>query len=495
VTFAGNRAPENVIHSARDHHPRWIAAADDTNPVGRPDGSRPARGRRPGECASIAHVIDLVRRAEQAGTRIVRFEFCDYSGIVHAKAIHVSLLDRKLREGIGSTLAQTALNVRDELIDIPEMPPVGEVRIVPDPATYAELPWAPGVASVVCDLIDRDHTPWFACTRSFLRRQVEAAATLGITVRATFELEFYLCHPGPDGDLLPLPRRPVYSSIGLDDHQPAISAIVDALVRRGIAVEGILNEYGAGQHELSVAPEGPQSAADTQIALRDTVRGVAITHGYRASFAPKPFLDQIGSGAHLHLSLWRDGRNVLHDPNRPEGLSEAGRGFVGGLVEHLPALLGVTCPSVNSFQRLQPDSWSGVYHCWGFDNREAPVRVASPYWGREERTTNVELKAVDGSCNPHLALGGALAAGLDGIARGLDPGAPVAVNPARLDSRPPLLPLSLDVALGLLESDAVLAGAMGQPMLSTYLALKRSEVAAYAGAEPETIAAEYRYKY
>jgi glutamine synthetase len=440
-------------------------------------------------------VNDLVQRAERAGTRIIRFQFCDYSGIVHAKAVHVSILERKLREGIGSTLAQTALNVRDELIDIAEMPPVGEVRIVPDPATYSELPWAPGVASVMCDLIDRERVPWFACARSFLRRQVEAAASLGIDVSAAFELEFYLCRPTDDGGLEALPRRPVYSTIGLDDTQPAMSAIVDALVGRGIAVEGILNEYGAGQQELSVAPADPLTAADTEIALRDTVRGTALVHGYRASFAPKPFLDQIGSGAHLHLSLWREGRNLLHDPSQSGGLSDAGLHFVGGLVEHLPALLAVTCPSVNSYQRLLPDSWSGVHRCWGFDNREAPIRVASPYWGREEQTINLELKAVDASCNPHLALGLVLSAGLDGIARGLDPGEPVDVNPARLEQPPAMLPQSLDEVLDLLADDPVLAGAMGGPMLSSYLALKRSEAAAYAAIDPQATAAEYRYKF
>jgi len=274
-----------------------------------------------------------------------------------------------------------------------------------------------------------------------------------------------------------------------------MSAIVDALVGRGIAVEGILNEYGAGQHELSVAPADPLTAADTEIALRDTVRGTALIHGYRASFAPKPFLDQIGSGAHLHLSLWRDGRNLLHDPSQPGGLSAAGRHFVGGLIEHLPALLAVTCPSVNSYQRLLPDSWTGVYRCWGFDNREAPVRVVSPYWGREEQTINLELKAVDASCNPHLALGVVLSAGLDGIARGLDPGGSVDVNPARLEQPPPMLPQSLDAVLDLLADDPVLAGAMGRPMLSTYLALKRSEASAYAAVDPHTTATEYRYKF
>jgi glutamine synthetase len=438
---------------------------------------------------------DPVRRAQEGDTSIIRFLFCDYSGIVHAKAVHVSTLERKMREGIGSTLAQTALNIRDDLIDIPEMPPVGEVRIVPDPATYSALPWAPGVASVICNLIARDRTPWFACARSFLRRQVEAAARLGISVRATFELEFYLGLAAPDGGLIKLPRSMVYSTIGLDEHQPVMSAIVSALVERGIVVEGILNEYGAGQHELSIAPADPVAAADTEMGLRDTVRGVALQHGYRASFAPKPFLDQIGSGAHLHLSLWRDGKNLMHDAAQPEALSSAGRAFVGGLLEHLPALLAVTCPSVNSYQRLSPDSWSGAYHCWGFDNREAPVRVASPYWGREEQTVNVELKAADGSCNPHLALGAALAAGLDGIARDVDPGPPVTINPARLETPPPPLPGSLDQVLDLLEADAVLAGAMGEQMLSTYVALKRSEAAAYASSDPESIAAEYRYKF
>ena len=325
---------------------------------------------------------DLVQRAEEAGTRIVRFQFCDYSGIVHAKAVHVSTLERKLHEGVGSTLAQMALNVRDELIDIPEMPPVGEVRIVPDPATYSELAWAPGVASVMCELIDRDREPWFACTRSFLRRQVRAAEKLGITVSAAFELEFYLCRPTPDGGLEPLPRRPVYSAIGLDDTQPVMSAIVDALVERGIADRGHPERVRGGPARVLGRPGGRGHGGRH--------RGCAARHRawsrahprLPGQLRPKPFLDQIGSGAHLHLSLWQNGRNLLHDPDRPGGLSQMGQGFVSGLIEHLPALLAVTCPSANSYQRLQPDSWSGVFRCWGFDNREAPVRVASPYWGQ-----------------------------------------------------------------------------------------------------------------
>ena len=437
----------------------------------------------------------LPTRAEEAGTSIVRFLFCDYSGIVHAKAIAASMLERKLREGIGSTLAQTALNVRDELIDIPEMPPVGEVRLVPDPATYSELPWAPGAASVICDLLRQDREPWFACARSFLKRQAAAAGERGISVRATFELEYYLGRPTEDGGIACLPRRPVYSSIGLDEHHPVMLETLRALEARGVAVEGLLNEYGAAQQELSIAPSDPLRAADTQITIRDTARGVALAHGLRASFAPKPFLDQIGSGAHLHLSLWQDDRNLFHDPSAEGSLSRQGRWFVAGLLEHLPALMGITCPSVNSYQRLQPDSWSGAFSCWGFDNREAPVRVASPYWDREAGTVNIELKAVDSSCNPHLALGAALAAGIDGIDRELAPPPPLAVNPAKLADPPPSLPLSLPEVLEALAADPVLAEAMGPQMLSTYLALKRSDAAHYAAAAPEEIAAGYRYTF
>jgi glutamine synthetase len=174
--------------------------------------------------------------------------------------------------------------------------------------------------------------------------------------------------------------------------------------------------------------------------------------------------------------------------------SSAGRHWVAGLLAHLPALLALTCPSMNSYQRLAPSAWAGAHLAWGFDNREAPVRVASPYWDREEQSYNVELKSCDSSANPHLALAGTIAAGLDGIARTLDPGDPVSVNPAKLDGIASL-PGSLAEVLDLLEADEELTGALGAEMTSTYLRFKRSEVRAFAALEPEQIAAEHRYKF
>jgi glutamine synthetase len=439
-------------------------------------------------------VEDVVKRADEAGVKLVRFLYCDYAGITRTKVVHRGILEQKLKEGVGITFAQTALNVRDELIDIPEMPPVDEVRLVPDPATFTLLPWAEASASVVSSLIDRNREPWFACTRSFLARQIAAAEAMGVSIEATFENEYYLYRRSEDGEDIEPERHPVYSSIGFDEYHDVMLDTVDALESQGIEVEVVMNEYGGGQQEISIRHRAAMAAADTQLKMRDTVRGIALLHGYRASFAPKPFLSQIGSGTHIHMSLWRDGRNLLYDPGRTGGLSDLGRFWIGGLLKHLPALLALSCPSMNSYQRLMPSAWAGAFLAWGFDNREAPVRVASPYWDREEQSANVELKAVDSSANPHLALAGAIAAGLDGIANSIDPGEPAAVNPAKLDAAE-ALPASLAEVLSLLEGDQALTAAMGPEMTRTYLQFKRSEVAAFSPMEPEQVAAEHRYKF
>ena len=140
-------------------------------------------------------------------------------------------------------------------------------------------------------------------------------------------------------------------------------------------------------------------------------------------------MDQAGSGSHVHLSLWQNDRNAFYNASDPLGLSPVAYAFIAGVLEHLPALLALTCPSLNSYQRLAPGMWSSAYVCYGPDNREAAVRIASPFQGREESSTNIEVKAIDGSANPYLALAGIVAAGLDGISRNLRPGEAIRTNP------------------------------------------------------------------
>jgi glutamine synthetase len=260
-------------------------------------------------------------------------------------------------------------------------------------------------------------------------------------------------------------------------------------------VEQAINEYGPGQQEIAVHYGEALAAADTQLKFRDTVRGVAENgHGLVASFAAKPFADGIGSGAHIHFSLWSpDGStNLLYDGEAGDRLlSTTGRQFVAGLLDHLPALVALTCPSFNSYERLAPNAWAGATVSWGPDNRECAVRVASPFWGREAESTNVELKACDPSCNPYLALGGLILAGLDGIERGLEPPEAALTNPARMSDAEQMrhgirpLPASLREALEHLQADSVLFPALGDLLGRCLVATRGAEVEAFEKMSPD----------
>jgi len=208
-----------------------------------------------------------------------------------------------------------------------------------------------------------------------------------------------------------------------------------------------------------------------------------------ASLAPKPWPDNAGNGGHVHFSLWEGERNRFHDSSAPDLLSGEARSFIAGVLEHLPGLCGLAAPSFNSYHRLVPQYWAGAFVCWGHDNREAALRVASAFRGMEEASTNVELKACDASCNPYLALGGLIAAGLDGLERELEPPEPIEVDPATLDERERerrgivALPTTQEEALDALEADRVLIEALGPVLAESYLAVRRSEWAAYSAGD------------
>jgi glutamine synthetase len=369
------------------------------------------------------------------------------------------------------------------------MSAVGEVRLVPDPESFVVLPYAPRTGALMADLLRLDREPWEACPRSFLRRTLDRAAAAGIRAEAAFEHEFYLARL-EDGVAVPLDRSLCFSTAGMDSARWFTDDLLAALEAQGIQPEQAMPEYGPGQQEISVRHADPLRAADNQIRVRETARAVAAEHGLLASFAAKPFPDEIGSGAHVHLSLWDTaaGANLLYDPEAaPGGLSGLGRSFVAGILAHLPALTAITCPTVNSYRRLQPHAWASAFVCWGFDNREAAVRVPSPFWGREQGTSNVELKTVDNTCNPYLALGAILAAGLDGIERELDPGPPLDQDPGNLSDADreaqgmERLSGSLDEALDALVADEALSTVLGATLRDAYLTIRRSEAEAYRG--------------
>ena len=189
-----------------------------------------------------AEVIEL---AQNAHVQLVRFLYCDHSGVTRAKQIHVAHLAHKLREGLGLTRAQMAMNLLEQLIDIEGMEPVGEIRMVPDPETFSILPWAPASASLICDQLDHNHQNWGACPRSFLKDMLTRAGHMGIKVEATFENEYYLARE-VDGAYIPFDHAPVYSAIGLDLSAQVMHDIVKALSEQGLIVEQAINEYGPG---------------------------------------------------------------------------------------------------------------------------------------------------------------------------------------------------------------------------------------------------------
>ncbi len=410
----------------------------------------------------------LLATLEQARTRFVRLLWCDNGGLIRGKAIHYGRLNAYAQTGVGIAAAQQAVPVH---LDAPapgsDLGPVGEVRLVPDWSTLALLPYAPGHARVLGDLV-RDGLPWACCPRAALRLAIARAADQQLSIKAAFENEFFLLQPGEA--LVPADRQPFAAAAAMDLHQPVIDAIAEALLAQGIQVEHYYPESGWGQQEISILYTEALDAANQQIVFRETVKAIARQHGQIASFLPKIFPDQAGSGCHLHLSLWRGGQNLL--ASETGELAPLGRQFLAGLLAHLPGLMALTVPSVNSYRRLQPHCWSGAFRCWGYDNREAALRV--PTNASAPSPTHLEVKTVDATSNPYLALAGIIAAGLDGIERQLPLPEPVTVDPGTLPEAE-RLPVNLGEAIAALDADPLLCNALGPELARTYLAVRRAE--------------------
>jgi glutamine synthetase len=426
----------------------------------------------------------IVQRCQEFGVRLARFLYCDNGGVIRGKTTSMKGLPARLADGIGLTVAMMAMNSLDQLQSVEGMGPVGEIRLVPDPDSLAVLPYAPHSAAFACDMIAGDRTPWVACPRSFLKRMRERAAARGVGLHASFEAEFSLAQRGAAGEYIPFDSTLCFSSIAMTMAAGFVDDLVAALEAQGMTVEQYYPELAHGQHEISIAHSEALRAADNQVKLRETIRGVAWNHDLYASLAPKPWPEAAGNGAHIHFSLWDQGRgnagggtNVFYDPATPDQFSERGRHFLAGVLAHLPGLVALTCPSVNSYRRLQPQSWSSAFAVYGHDNREAA------------------------SSNPYLALGGLLAAGLDGLEHRLDPGEPTEVDPAMLSEAErrergiTRLPASLDEALAALKADPLLMDALGPVLAHSYLTVRRSEADVYRDRDEEFEIAGHFYKY
>jgi glutamine synthetase len=447
--------------------------------------------------------LEILARAEAAGLRLVRFLYCDNDGIIRGKSSGMSGLKDRLESGIGLTMAMQAFTMLDHLASVDGMGPVGEIRLVPDPTTFAIAPYAPHTGTALVDMQTLDGQPYPADGRAFLKRMVARAADQhDLALLAAFEPEWSLARKEGE-QFVPIDDSGCFTTTGMNLAAAVIDDIVAALEAQGLTVEQYYAELGWGQQELSIRYAPALQAADQHILYRETVRGIALKYGLYASFAPKPWADQAGNGCHLHFSGWNREQTVnrFYDASAEYNLSSLARQFMAGILDHLPALLALTCASVNSYRRLQPQMWASAYRAWGPDNREGALRVASPFKGHEAESVNVELKSSDSSANPYVSLAGVIAAGLDGIDRKLTLPPAVTVDPHTLDESERAkigadrLPTSLKQAIQNLKADDTLLKAMGERLATSYIAVKELDIEAFASADDAFEFRQHIYKF
>lgn len=418
------------------------------------------------------------------GVKLVRAVYAGPDGVVRGKAFLPRHWDEVMESGVGLTQAQLSVNVFDQLPAESAYQPVGEVRIRPDVSTLELLTYLPGHARMLSDLETLTGEPWELCPRSALKRTIQKLADRHMTVKAAFENEFTVYKTDDSGHWQPIDDLNCFSSAAMDVASPYVLPIIEELLAQGIEVEKYFPEAGRGQQEIPVRCQSGIGAADQQVSFRETVRGVATARGFRVSFMPKPHPDSAGNGCHVHVSLWdaQQKRNLFYDAAGPYALSETARRFIAGILHHTPALMALTAPTTNSYKRFVERCWSSSCVCWGPDNREATVRVASTYRGREEESLNIEYKPCDPTCNPYVALAAILLAGLDGVDQKREPGEATLTDPALLSSEKRLglglkdYPGELAAALSALDANQVLRTGLGDELVSDYLTMKRAEI-------------------
>lgn len=432
---------------------------------------------------------EILKIVEDRKIKFVKFLWVGLDSIPRAMVTHVDFLKESMKSGIGITRGMQSFNALDHLVQNGGFgAESSEYRLIPDLDTFSHVPYATGLARLICELWEPDMTPSVTDGRYYLRRIIEETKKLGYKPMASSELEFYILKQ--DGDkILPYVSERLGTSLSYDLINELMQECEVCLSAMGVRLERLKKEYGHSQVEPTIRYADALKAADDEISLRDVVKGVAAKHGLFVSLMPKPFKGMAGSGKHLHISLFEaeGNRNVLYDKNdkRKCNLSEIGHYFVGGLLKHMKAITVFGAPISNSYKRLLPGSWSPAHVCYGFDNRAAAIRIPSLIPPKEGQGQRVEYRVPDPTASPYLALGTALAAGLDGIRNKIDPGEPLTLDPAKLSDKElgergiEYLPRTLGEAIAEARKDPFVKESLGEPLFEEYLKVRESEWVAY----------------
>ncbi|KAK7277449.1 hypothetical protein RJT34_22462 [Clitoria ternatea] len=416
---------------------------------------------------------------------LVRIMWVDGSGQHRCRAVPKKRFnDVVVKNGVGLAFAVMGFSsLMDAPADGSGLTAVGETRLIPDLSTIRRIPWNKQEEMVLADMYIKPGEAWEYCPREALRRASKILKDeFDLVMNAGFENEFVLLKSVTrDGkeEWVPFDSNPYCSSSAFDAASPILGEVADALHSLGITVEQLHAEAGKGQFELVLGYTICSKAADNLVYTREVVRSIARKHGFLATFMPKYALDDLGSGSHVHLSLWQNGQNVFmaSDRSSKHGISTAGKEFMAGILHHLPSVLAFIAPLPNSYDRLQPNTWSGAYLFWGNENKEAPLRATSPPGTPHGLVSNFEMKSIDGSANPYLGLAAILAAGIDGLRKHLPLPEPVDTNPNPETLQ--RLPASLSESLEALHKDDFFEEFFGDKLLTAIKAIRKAEINHY----------------
>ncbi|MEU1437069.1 glutamine synthetase family protein [Streptomyces sp. NPDC005786] len=438
------------------------------------------------ERASQARAAEAQLAAD--GIDGVVFGWVDNAGLTRVKSVPLAQLEHAAEHGVGALPCFDVSLVDDSFTTTAASTgPMGDLRLVPDLDRLTPLAAQPGWAWAPADRYTQDGTPHPGCQRGFARRATEAVERRGLSVRAGIEIEWVVA----DAAGTAAASGPGFGMTRFIEHTDYLREVLRALTAQGLTVLQLHPEYAAGQFEVSVAAEAPVEAADTTMLVRHTIRAVSARHGLRVSYAPVFTEGAIGNGGHLHLSLWRQDRNLASGGPGRHGLHPDAEQFLAGVLTELPALLALGAPGVASYLRLVPSRFAGAYRCWGLENREAALRLIT---GSTAGQANAEFKCFDAAANPYLAIGGVLAAGLAGLDAGMPLPPETRNDPAALGSAE-RLPASLSEATDAFEKSALLRQALGLELYEAVLAVRRAEAELFAGQTDADVIEAVRWRY
>jgi glutamine synthetase len=430
----------------------------------------------------------LASALEGAGVDLLIGTAVDFGGVTRSKGVPVRRLPAFVESGMGASPSWNVFCADNAIAFTSTIGVTGDLRLRMDPARVRRID--DGLAWGPTGFYEQDGTPSPLCSRGRLAAAARRAEDLGLVATMGTELEFTLTTA--DGERLPRPAWAAYGMQSVVVNRAFLVDLTAALEAAGVGPEQIHAEYGIDQFEVSLAPASPVAMADAQVLTRTLIGIVASRHGMAASFSPLPWIDSAGNGAHLHLSLSRDGEPLFAGGEGPHGITAAGGSAIGGILVGLPELLGVYAGSFISSQRLKPGLWSGAAACWGLENREAAVRFLAATRGNPHGA-NVELKIVDPTANIYLAAAALLGSALHGIEARLPLPAEVASDPA--GNADPSLALDADHAtvLRALEASALAAELLGPEIVEGVVAVRRHEAEVLASRTGEQVAEALRF--